>query len=176
MKLYNGSSIHPTDSMKERLPRNHDSDLILSIMIGAALCILPQVHAEIAINMQAIQTIESDGNPRAFNSQTKCYGLYQISEICLLEFNQINGTGYRPVDLFNPNINEMIALWYLERLQQLPNSNNIPASLTTILASYNWGIGNVVRWHRNGASFEDLPEPTQLYIERYYRLAAMISK
>ncbi|MCX6340128.1 MAG: lytic transglycosylase domain-containing protein [Candidatus Aureabacteria bacterium] len=143
-------------------------------MIMLALYVPPQAHAGLAINMKVIQSIESNGDPFAFNPQTKCYGLYQISEYCLVEFNRAHGTRYMPNDLFNPRINEMIAVWYFARLQQLPDSYNIPISITTIIALYNWGIGNVVRWHRNGASFEDLPEPTQLYIERYYRLAAVM--
>jgi len=128
-------------------------------------------HAEVVINLQAIKTIESSGNPYAFNSRTKCYGLYQISEICLEDFNQINKTNYEPDDLFDPLVNEMIASWYFKRLKQLLNFYNIPVSLTTILASYNWGIGNVVEWYRDRARFEELPEETRRYIEKYKELA-----
>jgi len=97
--------------------------------------------------------------------------LYQISEICLEDFNQINKTNYEPDDLFDPLVNEMIASWYFKRLKQLLNFYNIPVSLTTILASYNWGIGNVVEWYRDRARFEELPEETRRYIEKYKELA-----
>jgi soluble lytic murein transglycosylase-like protein len=122
--------------------------------------------------MQAIKTIESDGDSYAFNSRTKCYGLYQISEICLRDFNQIQQTNYVPGDLFNPLVNEMVASWYFKRVNKMLNFYEIPVSITTVIASYNWGIGNVVKWYRNGAKFQDLPQETQRYIEKYQKINA----
>lgn len=120
--------------------------------------------------MQAIKTIESDGNPYAFNSRTKCYGLYQISEICLQDFNQTRQTNYLPEDLFNPSINEMVASWYFKEVDRMLDFYEIPVSITTVIASYNWGIGNVVEWYRNGAIFKELPQETQRYIQKYQEI------
>jgi len=127
-------------------------------------------RAEIPINMQAIKAIESDGNPYAFNSRTKCYGLYQISEICLQDFNQINQKNYAPRDLFNPAVNEIVASWYFKEVNRMLDFYEIPVSITTVIASYNWGIGNVVKWYKNGARFGELPEETQDYIEKYQKI------
>ena len=143
--------------------------VIIGIFVGV-LFFFSIAQAEVVIELQIIKAIESNGNPFAFNSRTKCYGLYQISEICLLEFNQINKTNYEPADLFNPFINETVASWYFKRLSQLLHFYSIPISIVTILASYNWGIGNVVEWYINGTEFEDLPEETRRYIERYREL------
>ena len=142
---------------------------IIGVFAGF-LFFLSIAHAEVVIKLQAIKTIESSGNPYAFNSRTKCYGWYQISEICLQDFNQLNKTNYEPQDLFNPLINEMVASWYFKRLGQLLNFYNIPVSIVTVLASYNWGIGNVVQWYTNGTRLEELPEETKRYIERYEEL------
>ncbi len=128
-------------------------------------------YAELAINLSAIKTIESDGNPLAFNSRTRCYGLYQISEICLRDFNEMNHAQYAPADLFDPLLNEKIASWYFKRLHQLLNAYKIPVSFTTLLAAYNWGIGNVAQWYKNGAASEDLPKATQRYIAKYESLS-----
>ena len=140
------------------------------VILAVVLFFFSIAHAEVVIELQAIKIIESGGNPYAFNSRTRCYGLYQISEICLRDFNQINRTNYKPQDLFNPFINEMVASWYFKRLDQLLNFYNIPVSIVSILAAYNWGIGNVVQWCINGTKFEELPEETKRYIERYQEL------
>ncbi|MCX6353599.1 MAG: lytic transglycosylase domain-containing protein [Candidatus Aureabacteria bacterium] len=163
--------------MQERSLQKHGIDAVQLTLIAISslvLCLLSHAHAEVAIDLKAIQTIESNGNPSAFNPRTRCYGLYQISEICLKEFNQSKGTMYRPGDLFDPHTNEMIALWYFARLQQIPDRYNIRCSITTLIASYTWGIGNVVKWHRSGAVFGDLPHATRCYIKRYHTLRGKV--
>ena len=144
--------------------------LVSVIVFATVLLFFSIAHAEVIIELQAIKTIESSGNPQAFNPRTKCYGLYQISEICLQEFNQINKTNYVPEELFDPLINEMVASWYFKRLDELLNFYSVPISIVTILASYNWGIGNVIDWYINGEKLEELPEETRRYIERYQEL------
>jgi len=142
------------------------------IMVIIILFSLNIARAEIVINMQAIKAIESNGNPYAFNLRTKCYGLYQISEICLKDYNQIHRTDYAPQDLFNPFINETVASWYFKEVNRMLNFYEIPVSITTVIASYNWGIGNVVKWYKNGASFKELPQETQEYIKKYQKIIA----
>ena len=142
----------------------------ITIFVGILFFSSSHACAKVAINLQFIKTIESSGNPCAFNSRTKCYGLHQISEICLQDFNQINKTNYQPRDLFNPQINTMVASWYFKRLNQLLSFYEIPASVTTLLASYNWGIGNVLEWHKKGGGFERLPGETRDYIKKYQGL------
>lgn len=143
--------------------------VIAGILAGAVL-FSSIANAEVVIQLQAVKIIESSGNPNAFNSRTRCYGLYQISEICLREFNQINKTNYEPADLFDPFINEALASWYFKRLKQLLNFYNIPVSITTLLASYNWGIGNVSRWYKDTAVLDALPKETRRYIQKYQEL------
>ncbi len=139
-------------------------------MLAAILLTCSVTHAEVAIDLGAIKIIESSGNPHAYNAKTRCYGLYQISEICLKDYNQRNKKTYRPDDLFNPLINEKIASWYFERIVQMLHYFKIPVSITTRIASYHWGIGNVTKWHAAGAHFEKLPKATQHYIARYRAL------
>lgn len=128
--------------------------------------------ADSFIDLRAIKTIESNGNPFAFNARTKCYGLYQISEVCLQEFNALEKKDYRLQDLFDSSVNEEIAGWYFERLQYMLDHYGIKVNVTTVLASYNWGIGNVVRWYRAGGSRAGLPAETRAYIDKYVLLSA----
>jgi hypothetical protein len=127
-------------------------------------------HAETTIDLQAIKTIESGGDPYAVNVETGCYGLYQISEICLKDYNQLHSSHYIIKDLFRPEINEMIASWYFGRIREMLASYEIPINLTTVIASYNWGIGRVAVWANKGMRFEELPAETRHYIKKYRTL------
>jgi len=127
-------------------------------------------HAETTIDLQAIKTIESGGDPHAANVASGCYGLYQISEICLKDYNELHSSHYTIKDLFRPAINEMIAAWYFGRIKQMLASYGIPINPTTVLASYNWGIGHVAAWAEKGMMFEELPLETRRYIEKYHAL------
>lgn len=118
--------------------------------------------------MEAIKHIESRGNPLAYNKHSQARGLYQITPICLKEYNIYNNTDYSLNDLFNPNINKEIAKWYLtKRIPQLLRHYGIPINTLTVIASYNWGIGEIKRWYKSGANFDKLPRETRRYYVRY---------
>lgn len=127
-------------------------------------------HAEITIDLKIIKTIESGGDPYAVNVETGCYGIYQISEICLKDFNQFHHSHYVIKDLFRLAINEKIASWYFGRIKEMLASYGIPINLTTLIASYNWGIGHVAAWAKKGMRFEELPVETRRYIKKYLGL------
>ena len=146
--------------------------LISAVLVIVTVLLYPvrALQAQLNIDFRAIQSIESGGNPAAFNQRTRCYGLYQISEICLQDYNQMNGTSYRPADLFDPGLNSAVAGWYFNRISSMLDHFGIAENLTTVIASYNWGIGNVIRWYRQGADFSDLPSETRGYIRTYISL------
>lgn len=143
---------------------------ILIMIMAGMMFFHPAAHAETVIDLDVIKTIESDGNPCAVNFKTRCYGLYQISEICLKEFNQFHCSHYGTKDLFRPAINEMIASWYFGRIKEMLSSYGVPINPTTLIASYNWGIGHVAAWAKKKMSFEELPIETRRYIEKYNEL------
>lgn len=142
-------------------------------IIVLALSMASPALAEMRIDLNAIKVIESSNNPLAYNAKTRCYGLYQISEICLKEYNERHKSAYKPKHLFNPLLNKMIAAWYFKRIEQMLIFYKIPVTIPTVLACYNWGIGNVARWHENGAQFKNLPKMTQIYIGKYKQLSAV---
>jgi len=113
------------------------------------------------INMEIVREIESGGNPKAFNPRSKCRGLYQISEICLKEFNNRHPWGKWTVeDLFDPDINTGIARWYmLERIPGMLRYFNQPVTLSNCLIAYNAGIKAVVDGQ--------VPKETKEYLHRY---------
>lgn len=151
--------------------------LILAVVLSVAVILAlwgicsKAMGAEV-IDMHAIMLIESGGNPYAINYETECYGLYQISKICLKDINQIKKGWYSVDDLLNPKINTYIAHWYFfERLPQLLKHYKIPITEITLIASYNWGIGNVVKWYKKGAHLMEFPSETINYIKKYKKLA-----
>ncbi len=137
-------------------------------LLGALVLVLNTAYA--SVNLEALSSIESSGNPRAFNSRTNCFGLFQISIVCLQDYNSRNKTAYTTEDLFDPEVNRRIAAWYLDWLRHALPRFGVPADLKNILAAYNWGIGNVARWHKAGADPQLLPRETARYVQKYCAL------
>ena len=119
-------------------------------------------QAEESLNLKIVAQIESSNNPKAYNRKSKATGLYQITPICLKHYNQVHGTSYVREDLYDPELNTRIAIWYFTWLWQrgLPN-------LDMILASYNWGLSNV-RAYLKGE--KEMPKETINYIKKYHKL------
>lgn len=118
----------------------------------------------VEINMGAISQIESSGNIYAYNTKSGAIGLFQITKICLDDYNQYHYIKYSVEQLWNPRINKVIGKWYIKkRVPQLLKYYKKPVTVKNILVSYNVGIKYVV---------EDLPLPieTQQYIEKYKKL------
>ena len=115
------------------------------------------------ICLSAVQAIESSGDPLAYNKHSGARGLYQITEICLADYNQYHTQQYTLEQLYDPEINEKIAAWYLlVRIPQMLDHYNIIITPDNILWAYNAGIGKV----RKGI----MPEETKNYIKKYHKL------
>ncbi len=117
------------------------------------------------VNMKYIEKIESQGNAKAYNKSSKAIGLYQITPICLKEYNNFHPKRkYSSKDLYNPCINYIVAEWYIrERIPQLLKYYKKPVTIENILISYNAGIGYVVKG-------KSLPKETIDYIKKYKKL------
>ena len=123
---------------------------------------------KILIILSIIAQIESGNNPSAYNPKSHAIGLYQITPICLKEYNSFHKTKYTEKDLYEPVINEKIASWYLnKRIPQMLKYYKYPATVENILICYNWGIGNFLKWKERKA---ELPKETKEYIEKYFEL------
>ena len=122
------------------------------------------LSAKELIKMKSISFIESSNNPTAFNSISKARGLYQITPICLLEYNNFHKVKYSQKDLFNAKINYKIAFWYLNtRIPQMLKHFGKEITVRNTLISYNAGISYVVKNKK-------LPSETENYIRRYEKI------
>ena len=124
---------------------------------------------EILIILSIIAQIESNNNPTAYNPKTQAVGLYQITPICLKEYNSYHKTKYTKKDLFNPKINKKIAFWYLnKRIPQMLKYYGYKITVENILICYNWGIGNFIKWKQG--RIKKLPKETRDYLRKYFEL------
>jgi len=126
------------------------------------LLITTQVFGYDSVNLRTIIKIESNNNPLAYNKHTNATGLYQITPICLKDYNLYSsGDKYLINDMFNIYKAKIVAKWYIEkRIPQLLKKKGYDVTLRNILISYNCGISCVSK---------NLPEETKKYIEKYNR-------
>lgn len=131
------------------------------------------VQAKTQINYQAIEQIESAGNPKAYNKNSRAIGLRQITPIVLKDWNECHpNETYVSSDLFNQVVNRKIGNWYIDiRIPKYLRQFHLKDSIENRLASYNWGIGNVRRIKDARENFERLPKETQNYISKYSQFA-----
>lgn len=120
------------------------------------------------IDLNKIAFIESSNNPKAV-SRDGSIGLHQVSQPCLSDWNSAHpGQRYVLKDMLEPVKSTWVADWYFNvRIPALLKHYKIEASTLNIIAAYNWGIGNVVKWQKTGAQFEQMPRITQRYYRKY---------
>jgi muramidase (phage lysozyme) len=116
------------------------------------------------IDMHALAMIESSNNPKAYNKKSKATGLYQITPICLKDFNRSHPYKLTLKDMFEPAKAEVVARWYLaERLTNMIGWMGLPVTTQRILWAWHAGIRNCA----DGV----LPEATRAFINKYNAIA-----
>ena len=153
--------------------------LITVILTFTIVCInsctipIPAFAENNNINLDIISSIESNNNPLAISYRGAKYGrgLYQISEIALLDFNNAHPASKMPVDaLYKPVEARKVAEWYISRIKEILVKKGIPVEINPILISWNWGVGNCIKWHKAGMDYDKLPKETQNFIKKYHKL------
>lgn len=111
------------------------------------------------IDLGIIANIESTGHPDAYNRHSGAVGLYQITPICLKDYNKYNKSMLM-VDMYKGPMAFIVANWYLnDRIPSLMRSMDIKDTSKNRLWAYNAGIGNI----RKGR----MPRETRQYIAKY---------
>jgi hypothetical protein len=161
---------YTTEEQFKNLEINHEKHLAITyivlstivaiIIVFVALCGYSEASV---IDMNAIYTIESSNNPKAYNKSSKAKGLGQTTPIVLEEWNNLNSVKYTSDDLFNPIINKKISNWYMNyRIPQMLRYYKKEDSINNRLIAYNCGISCVINNH--------LPTETRNYIEKYRKI------
>ena len=136
---------------------------LLGLAILLSLLCLP-AKADI-IDLDIIAQIESGNNPLAYNKRTQATGLYQITPICLADYNQYHRKRYNLSDMYNPEYAYTVANWYINiRIPQMLKHYKKPVIIDNLLISYNAGISYI-------RDNKPLPKETINYIIKYQNLA-----
>ena len=117
------------------------------------------------VRLDLVARIESSGNPLAYNRRSGARGLYQVTEVCLADYNAYNSLKITKNDLFIPARAKIVAEWYLyKRIPQLLKHFGLEVSAENVLWAYNAGIGQVVKGRK--------PAETVDYIRKYNKMAS----
>lgn len=137
---------------------------LIAVTVAIILLVWWSVGRTEQIDMDAIALIESHATSFAYNPKSEATGMFQITPICLEEWNKFHYDDQYGMDaLFDKFINYKIAYWYLEvRIPQMLKYYHKPVTIENILWAYNAGIGNVVKGR--------MPNETKEYLKKYARL------
>jgi hypothetical protein len=155
----------PYETEKKTLTRFYlIASVIVTLVIVLFVCTILSRASEIEINMDKIAFIESSNNPNAINKKDDSIGLYQITPILLREWNNFHPKEqYVRADLFDPDINYLIAHWYLhKRIPAMLKHFKINDSIENRLISFNCGISCLTK-------NRELPKITKDYLTKYRR-------
>jgi len=120
---------------------NKKKKLLLLIFLMIFHC---NIYGQNLIDLNKIKQIESSGNRLAYNKHSQARGFFQITPICLTEYNNFHKIKYTEQDLFNGEINETISRWYFEiRIPQMLRYFKLEVNIDNILWAYNGGINKV---------------------------------
>ena len=119
---------------------------------------------EVSINLATISTIESSNNDEAYNEYSQARGRYQITPICLADYNQYHKDKIHLNQLYIREYNERVASWYFnKRIPQLLKHYKLTDTVEHRLIAYNAGISYLIK-HKT------IPTETKNYIVKYNRL------
>ena len=136
-----------------------------------AMGLLRECGAE-EVDLAKIAMIESSNNPLAYNAKSQATGMYQITPICLKDFNSYHMNPrhqYELKDMYEASNAYIVASWYInKRIPQLLRHYKLDSnSIENRLIAYNFGIGNLVKYRKGEVK---LPKETRDYIKKYNRL------
>ena len=115
--------------------------------------------------LEALIQTESSGNPNAINPATGARGLGQTTPIAWKDLVKFYPEVYKKLDyktdIFKPDVSRRATSDYLNIINKYLTNYKIPTTPENVLASYNWGIGNVKKYGVTNA-----PKETKNYIQK----------
>jgi hypothetical protein len=138
---------------------------VVAVLVGVVAIILGMcliAHGS-EIDLSRIATLESSGNPLAWNKSEDSRGLYGIRVGgALADYNIYHRQRITPEELFDQTKNRQVAEWYLNvRIPQLLKHYRKPDTVRNRLIAYNAGISYVV-------SGKPIPAKCKTYVSRYF--------
>ena len=146
--------------------------IVYVVAMVVSFVLVPILTAEaFDIDMKVIAEIESGTKADAYNSDSGATGMYQITQICLAEYNNLSGgVKFTMADMYVEGHCWRVADWYMnERIPQLLYHYSFDDTIDNRIKAYNWGIGNMRRF-KGGV----IPKETRKYIIKYKNLSNVI--
>ena len=133
--------------------------VLLYSLLVASVC------GAVEIDMEKIAQIESSNNPLAWNKKDDSRGLFQITPICLEDYNNFHPKAKHTMDdLWNVSISTLIADWYInQRIPQMLRYYDREDTVENRIIAFNAGISYVV-------SGKSIPKITKDYLRKYGEL------
>lgn len=147
-----------------RKPLFLDMPLWVKVLLVLAILLIgvKVVHGQ-EIDMKAIAQIESSNNPNSINYRAHAIGLYQVTPICLNDYNERHAMQYGEEELFEPHKAYNVAQWCMNtRIPQLLRHYHVRGNVRNRIWCWNAGIRSVIR-HR-------MPKETRKYLIKYHRI------
>lgn len=161
---------------------------LIAALIGVILVVLfncldwnVTAHAQ-DVDMAKISMIESSNEPLAFNNGH--VGLCQISQGVVSSYNDdmnlvpstpryVTDYGtylkFNLEDMYSERINLFIGKYYMNwKIPRYLKYYGIPDTVTSRIIAWNWGIGHLRHWFKNGSQWRKLPLETRNYIRKYF--------
>jgi len=133
--------------------------IVVAVIVFSLITLVAVNCGADEIDMSIIAQIESSNNPNAYNEVSKATGMYQITPVCLLDFNNYHKRKYSISEMFVPKKGYSVASWYMNtRIPQLLKHYGYEDTIDNRLIAYNWGISNTGK---------PLCKETRNYIRKY---------
>jgi len=142
-----------------------------TLLLSIILCLtVAEAAAALEVDMYVIAQIESSGNSQAYNEGSGAIGLCQITAIVAQEYRELVDASFEDSKLWDPVVNKHVGDWYMNiRIPRMLKYFHIKDTLHNRLRAYNWGIGNLVKYHRAVGLYR-MPKETSRYIIKYEEL------
>ena len=133
--------------------------IVVAVIVFSLITLVAVNCGADEIDMSIIAQIESSNNPDAYNVLSKATGLYGITPVCLLDYNNYHKRKYSISEMFVPKKGYSVASWYMNtRIPQLLKHYGYEDTIDNRLIAYNWGISNTSK---------PLCKETRNYIRKY---------
>lgn len=135
------------DNIKELIGVNMTTKRLIDLYFSTVTQFSTQYDVEPSLVLAVIKQ-ESDGNPKA-QGPTGDFGLMQITQPALTDFNRYHNTQFTLSDLLDPSPNIRVGTWYLSTLFKQTQDWRLAVQ------SYNAGLSRVMKNNTAGADYAD---------------------
>lgn len=144
--------------------------ILISCIVGAiVICLIAGCREPVwaaEIDLGIIAQIESSNDPLAYNKSSGAVGMYQITPVCLMDYNELIKDRFELSEMFDEHKAFIVANWYLnKRIPRLLKHFKLADTTENRLRAYNSGIGTLFKGM--------YPAETRNYVKKYQQLARL---